>query len=96
MDLLEGTWNWLSVPALGRSGGIIANWNSEFMTVVDNLVGAYALSVICSLKDVEFKWLLCCCLWAKSGFERTILGELGDNRACSCLPWCMSVDFNIT
>ncbi|KAF9606892.1 hypothetical protein IFM89_029491 [Coptis chinensis] len=78
-------WNWLLVPALGRSE--VARNSS----VEDSLVGAYTICIICSLKDEELKWFLtavyCPCRDSREQFWE----DLDVIRSSSCLLWCMGV-----
>ena len=48
--------DWLALPFVGRSGGIIVIWDNQIVKLVDSKVGTYAVYIkFKSLKD-DFVW----------------------------------------
>ncbi|XP_026444360.1 uncharacterized protein LOC113344647 [Papaver somniferum] len=86
---------WTFQQSVGSSGGMLIIWDKYFVEINDSLVGDYTLSVSCTNKADNFKWMLTNVYGPNNPVERTEFWEELDN-ACRLwdLPSCIGVDFN--
>jgi len=87
---------WIHLPLVGRSGGIIILWDPQILELVDSGIGSF--SICCKFKSLE------------DNFEWGLIGVYGpndDHLRCALfeelllfmsswdIPWCLGGDFNV-
>ncbi|KAF5207865.1 hypothetical protein FRX31_002555 [Thalictrum thalictroides] len=61
-DLWRMPWQFLQLPSIGLSGGIVLAWNSNYVEVIDKVEGAFSVTVTCMLRENGFAWMVGCCV----------------------------------
>ncbi|BFG20710.1 hypothetical protein CerSpe_069840 [Prunus speciosa] len=87
---------WICLPSIGSSGGILIVWNTKAVKVKESLLGSYTVSINCA--DSEGKeWWLTGVYGPNGSRERPLLWEELADLYGLCDPnWCIGGDFNIT
>jgi hypothetical protein len=87
--------SFVTVPAIGASGGIIIAWRERLGTVLASRVDTYSVSVQFSSGFGDPWWLTC--VYGPQGNDDKIafLQELRDIRTSCAGPWLVGGDFNL-
>ena len=48
---------WVFLPSIGRSGGILAMWDIRVVTMIECLLGEFTVSVKFKQKERDYWWL---------------------------------------
>ena len=88
--------DWLALPSVGHSGGIIVIWDDQIVELVDSKVGTYAVCI-------KFKSLLDDFVWGLIGvydpndvnLRHVFFDELKLFLSLWDIPWCLGGDFNV-
>jgi len=84
--------DWLALPSVGRSGGIIVIWDDQIVELVDSKVGTYAVCI-------KFKPLLDDFVWGLIGvygpnddnLRHVFFDDLKIFLSLWDIPWCLEV-----
>ena len=86
---------WILLPSVGRSGGILMMWDSRRVKVTDNLIGEFSVS-ICMKLDNLGEWWFSGIYKPPSAASRK---EFWDKLVGLCElcgeKWCLGGDFNV-
>ncbi|XP_073016672.1 uncharacterized protein [Primulina eburnea] len=86
---------WVILPALGRSGGILIMWDPRFIPVKDNLIGEFSASIKIPKNEFNFWWITAVYgLW-KPSLRNNFWDELAGLRVLCDERWCLGSDFNV-
>jgi len=87
---------WIHLPSVGRSGGIIILWEPLILKLVDSRIGSF--SVCCKFKSLEdnFEWGLIGVYGPNDDHLRCALfEELVSFMSSWDILWCLGGDFNV-
>lgn len=87
--------NWVALPALGRSGGILVMWDPRVVMVSDNLIEDFSVSIEILWKD-DIKWWFSAIYGPCKPREREeFWDELAGLSSICGDKWCLGGDFNM-
>lgn len=86
--------NWVHLPSIGGSGGILVMWDVRTIQVIDNLVGSFTVSI--KIEKGEDFWWLTGVYGPASYKERKFLSEeLAGLQVICGEKWVSGGDFNV-
>ncbi|KAK9934053.1 hypothetical protein M0R45_021214 [Rubus argutus] len=98
--LIQSIWggrynDWVSIPAWGRSGGVVVIWNTKCVSVVESVIGAFSVSI--KIKGLDGNdWWLSGVYGPNSFRERKLFWEeLAGLYGLCGRRWCLGGDFNV-
>ncbi|XP_073049686.1 uncharacterized protein [Primulina eburnea] len=87
--------DWVTLPAEGRSGGILVMWDPRVILVTENLIGDFSVSIEIKWKD-EFKWWFTAVYGPCKPRQRDFFwDELAGLHSICGERWCIGGDFNV-
>lgn len=87
--------DWIVLPAIGSSGGILIMWDPRVVVVSDNLIGEYSVSIEILWKE-NLKWWFSAIYGPCKPREREMFwDELAGLRSICGDKWCLGGDFNV-
>ena len=88
--------NWLSLPSVGCSGGIITIWDPQTFELLDSSLGSFLCVVrFKSLQDNLIRVIIGAHGPKDDSVCSTFFEELGTFMSCWDVPWCLAGDFNV-
>lgn len=87
--------DWVAIPAIGSSGGVVIIWNTRCVSVLESVMGAYSVSIkIMGINGND--WWLSGVYGPNSYRERSYFWEelAGLYGLCGS-RWCLGGDFNV-
>ncbi|XP_026433561.1 uncharacterized protein LOC113331002 [Papaver somniferum] len=86
---------WTFQQVVGSKGGMLILWDKDFVEINGSLAREYTLSVSCTYKSDNFKWMLTNVYGPYNPVERKDFWvELDNTCRLWDLPWCIGGDFN--
>jgi exonuclease III len=87
--------NFICLPAVGASGGIVLAWRSRIGAILASRIDSFSASVQFSSPSGVHWWLTC--VYGPQGNDAkiTFMQEIWDIRAQCAGPWLIGGDFNL-
>lgn len=87
---------WVVLPALGSSGGVLICWDSRVVVKEGEEVGGYSLSCLFRCIEDDFQWVFIGVYGPVRGVDRSAFWEeLQSIAFWRGAPWCVGGDFNV-
>lgn len=87
--------NFLFLPSVGASGGILMAWRSKLGSIGASRTDSYSISVQFCPIEGEAWWLTCVYGPQSNDGKISFLNELHSIRAQCVGPWAVAGDFNL-
>ncbi|XP_075473994.1 uncharacterized protein LOC142505056 [Primulina tabacum] len=86
---------WVTLPAVGRLGGILIMWDPRVIMVKDNLIGDFSVSIHIQ-KDAQHDWWFTAVYGpCQPSLRNNFWDELAGLRVICGDRWCLGGDFNV-
>jgi exonuclease III len=87
--------NFVCLPSVGASGGVLITWRAKLGRIVASRVDSFSVSVKFNPADGEAWWLTY--VYGPQGHDRKIafINELREIRVACAGPWLLGGDFNL-
>ncbi|XP_073021415.1 uncharacterized protein [Primulina eburnea] len=86
---------WVTLPAVGRSGGILVMWDPMVISVKDNMIGEFSVSIQIQ-KDAHYDWWFTAVYGPCQPRLRTNFWDELAGLSVICEDrWCLGGDFNV-
>jgi exonuclease III len=95
-NLSSNITNWINLPSVGSSGGILVGINEDKIEILDKLILSFSITVIIKNKFSGFTWMFISVYGPTVMNQRNLFWqELNIIRTFSNVVWLIGGDFNV-